>query len=101
LINSVASKAGRTFSPRCRGPAALSVAHVCCRNALAIDPAHANTLDLMGLLAIETDRCDHAVDWLAPLIGEACEGDCTIQLRPELWFAAGPDFSAIGHFEQW
>jgi tetratricopeptide (TPR) repeat protein len=43
-------------------------AQMCCQDALALDATHADTLYLMGLLAIETDHCDHAVDWLARAI---------------------------------
>jgi tetratricopeptide (TPR) repeat protein len=48
-------------------------AQMCCQDALAIDPAHADILYLIGLLAIETDHCDHAVDWLARAIGQAAK----------------------------
>jgi hypothetical protein len=41
----------------------LLEAQVCCRDALAIEPAHADTLYLLGLLAIEADHSDHAVGY--------------------------------------
>ena len=53
----------------------LLEAQLCCANALATDPAHADTLYLMGLLAIEADQCDHAVDWLARAIGRAAKAE--------------------------
>jgi Tfp pilus assembly protein PilF len=42
----------------------LLEAQVCCKDALSTDPAHADSLYLMGLLAIEAGHCDHAVDRL-------------------------------------
>jgi len=48
-------------------------AQVCCQNALAIDPAHADTLYLTGLLAIETNRHQDAVDWLARAISQTAK----------------------------
>ena len=53
----------------------LLEAQVCCQDALAIDAAYADILYLMGLLAIATDHCDHAVDWLARAIGEAAKAE--------------------------
>jgi Flp pilus assembly protein TadD len=33
-----------------------------------MDPEHADTLHLMGLLSLHANQCDHAVDWLARAI---------------------------------
>ncbi|WP_363331193.1 tetratricopeptide repeat protein [Bradyrhizobium sp.] len=43
-------------------------AQICCQQALAIDAEHADTLHLMGLLALHTRQYDHAVAWLARAI---------------------------------
>ncbi|MGJ4944236.1 tetratricopeptide repeat protein [Bradyrhizobium sp. HKCCYLS1011] len=46
-------------------------AQLCCQRALALDPGHADTLHLMGLLCIQTGQFDHAVEWLAGAIRRA------------------------------
>ena len=43
-------------------------AQLCCQQALAIDPAHADTLHLMGLISIQARQGDHAVEWLSRAI---------------------------------
>jgi tetratricopeptide (TPR) repeat protein len=43
-------------------------AQVCCKQALAIDPNHAGTLHLMGLLSLQAEQYDHAAEWLARAI---------------------------------
>jgi tetratricopeptide (TPR) repeat protein len=43
-------------------------AQLCCQQALAIDPAHADTLHLMGLLSLQAKQHDHAVEWLSRAI---------------------------------
>jgi len=50
-------------------------AQICCQKALAIDPAYADALYLMGLLALEAGHHDHAVDWLASAIAQAVRGE--------------------------
>lgn len=42
--------------------------HLCCQQALALDPEHADTLHLMGLLCVRTKLLDHAVEWLSRAI---------------------------------
>jgi tetratricopeptide (TPR) repeat protein len=41
---------------------------LCCQQALARDPGHADTLHLMGLLCIDTRQFDHAVEWTSRAI---------------------------------
>lgn len=41
---------------------------LCCQQALARDPEHADTLHLLGLLCIRTKQLDHAVEWLCRAI---------------------------------
>jgi tetratricopeptide (TPR) repeat protein len=43
-------------------------AQICCRQALAIDADHADTLHLMGLLSLQGGQHDHAVEWLTRAI---------------------------------
>src|SRR6185312_7434534 len=40
-------------------------AEVCCRQALAADPNHAETMHLMGLLSLRADQVVHAIEWFA------------------------------------
>jgi len=43
-------------------------AQLCCEQSLAIDPAHADTLHLMGLLCIDAQQHDHAIEWISRAI---------------------------------
>jgi tetratricopeptide (TPR) repeat protein len=43
-------------------------AQTCCQKALAIDPSHADTLHLMGLLSLEAGQADHAGEWISRAI---------------------------------
>jgi tetratricopeptide (TPR) repeat protein len=43
-------------------------AQICCQQALAIDPDHANSLHLMGLLSFRQGLFDLAVEWMARAI---------------------------------
>ena len=43
-------------------------AQLCCRQALAADPDHPDTLHLMGLLSLRARQYDHAVEWIARAI---------------------------------
>ena len=40
-------------------------AQLCCQQALAIDPDHADTLHLMGLLSLDAQQYDHALEWIS------------------------------------
>jgi tetratricopeptide (TPR) repeat protein len=40
-------------------------AQLCCHEALAIDPAFADAMHLMGLLSLRVGQADHAVEWFA------------------------------------
>jgi tetratricopeptide (TPR) repeat protein len=46
-------------------------AQICCRQALAIDAEHADTLQLMGLLSLQARQYDHAVEWLSRAIRQS------------------------------
>jgi tetratricopeptide (TPR) repeat protein/ADP-heptose:LPS heptosyltransferase len=39
-----------------------------CEQALAADPAHADSLHLMGLLSLQSQQYDHAVEWISRAI---------------------------------
>ncbi|HEY3677530.1 MAG TPA: tetratricopeptide repeat protein, partial [Bradyrhizobium sp.] len=43
-------------------------AQLCCQQSLAIDPGHSDTLHLMGLLCLDANQHDHAVEWIARAI---------------------------------
>src|SRR6516165_8938835 len=43
-------------------------AQLCCREALAIDPHHADTMHLMGLLSLQAAQYDLALEWLSRAI---------------------------------
>ena len=43
-------------------------AQLACQQALAIDAGHADSLHLMGLLLLQTQQYDHAVEWLSRAI---------------------------------
>jgi tetratricopeptide (TPR) repeat protein len=98
-------------------------AQLCCRQALAADPHHADSLHLMGLLALQARQYDHAIEWIARanqhdvnadyllslgtaleqqgLHGEAFKAfDQAVQLKPndaESWASRG---SALTRLEQ-
>jgi tetratricopeptide (TPR) repeat protein len=43
-------------------------AQLCCQQALALDPNHADTLHLMGLLFLHAKQYDHALEWITRAI---------------------------------
>src|ERR1700761_2300636 len=43
-------------------------AQTCCEQALAIDPDHAATLYLLGLVSLDAGQYDHAIAWLSRAI---------------------------------
>jgi tetratricopeptide (TPR) repeat protein len=70
----------------------LMDAQVCCQQALAIDPVHADSFFLMGLLAVEAGNYDHAVSWFARAIGEA--------VKSEYLFALGTALQRLRRFDE-
>jgi tetratricopeptide (TPR) repeat protein len=46
-------------------------AQLCCRQALAIDAAHADSLQLMGLVSLHAGQFDHAIEWLSRAIRQS------------------------------
>src|SRR5258708_7269786 len=79
--DSTSSGAGTVKEGRASTPAAIheaGLAHMqggrsrdarlCCQQALAADPNHADTLHLMGLLFLHAKQYDHSVEWIAHAI---------------------------------
>jgi tetratricopeptide (TPR) repeat protein len=101
-------------------------AQICCRQALAAQADHADTLHLMGLLSLHTRQYDHAVEWIARAIRQdpkpnylASLGatlqqqqryeealkvfDKAVQLKPadaELWRQLGDILVQLARFDQ-
>jgi tetratricopeptide (TPR) repeat protein len=101
-------------------------AQLCCQQALATDPHHADSLHLMGLIALHAKQYEHALEWIARAIGQdpkpnylaslattlqqqgrreealkAC--DKSIQLKPddaELWKLMGNILLELGRYDQ-
>ena len=61
-------------------------AQICCQQALALDPDHADTLHLMGLLSIQTQQYDHAVEWIARAIRQNPKPEYLVSLGRTLQF---------------
>ena len=55
-------------------------AQVCCQQALTIDPVHADSLFLMGLLAVEAGNGDLAVNWFARALGQSVKVEYLVAL---------------------
>jgi tetratricopeptide (TPR) repeat protein len=97
-------------------------AHLCCQQALAIDPNHVDSLHLTGLLCLQARQYDHAIEWIARAnrqdlktdyllsLGTALEQqglrpeafrafDRAVQLKPEdaeLWAKHGNALANLG-----
>ena len=59
-------------------------AQLCCQQALAIDPNHADTLHLIGLLSFHAKQYDHAVEWISRAIRQEPKTDYLISLGTTL-----------------
>jgi tetratricopeptide (TPR) repeat protein len=46
-----------------------------CKKALAIDPNYADALHLMGLLSLESNHVDHALEWIASAIRQSPQAE--------------------------
>jgi tetratricopeptide (TPR) repeat protein len=46
-------------------------AQICCQQALATDPNHADSLNLMGMLSLHAKQYDHAIEWAARALQQA------------------------------
>ena len=61
-------------------------AQVCCKDALALKPEHADTLHLIGLLSFHSKQYDHAVDWIARALRQTPKPEYLISLGNALQF---------------
>jgi len=59
-------------------------AQLSCQQALAVDPNHADTLHLMGLLAFQAKQHDHAVEWISRAIRQEPKTDYLTNLGSTL-----------------
>jgi tetratricopeptide (TPR) repeat protein len=59
-------------------------AQFCCQQALALDPGHADTMHLIGLLALRAGDHDHAVAWISRAIRQAPKTDYLTNLGTAL-----------------
>jgi tetratricopeptide (TPR) repeat protein len=101
-------------------------AQLCCRNALAADPNHRDSLHLMGMLCLQARQYDHAIEWIARAnqqdvksdyllsLGTALEQqglyqealgafDRGVQIKPddaELWASRGTTLSHLGRLDE-
>jgi tetratricopeptide (TPR) repeat protein len=67
-------------------------AQMCCEQALAIDPHHAESLHLLGLLALHATQYDHAVEWISRAIAQ--------DPRPEYLFSLGTALRHLRRYEE-
>ena len=66
-------------------------AQVCCQKALEIDSSHAASLHLMGLLSLQAEQCDIAVEWISRAIDR--------EPRPEYFYSLGRTLNQQGRHE--
>jgi tetratricopeptide (TPR) repeat protein len=59
-------------------------AQLCCQQALAMDPNHAEALHLMGLLSFHAKQYDHAVEWISRAIRQEPKTDYLTNLGATL-----------------
>jgi tetratricopeptide (TPR) repeat protein len=67
-------------------------AQLCCQQVLALDPNHADTLHLMGLLSVHAGQYDHAVEWISRAIRQ--------QPRPDYLSSLGETLQRQGRHEE-
>jgi tetratricopeptide (TPR) repeat protein len=66
-------------------------AQLCCEHALAADPSHSDSLQLMGLVALQSGQFDHAIEWLSRAIRQ--------DARPEYLSILGIALKQIGRLD--
>jgi tetratricopeptide (TPR) repeat protein len=66
-------------------------AQLCCQQALTIDPNHAETLHLLGQLALDAGQTDHALEWFTRAIRQ--------DPRPEFLASLGHGLQRQGRHE--
>lgn len=67
-------------------------AQLCCEEALAREPSHADSLQLMGLIALQTSQIDHAVEWLSRAV--------RVDPKPEYLCALGFALKHAGRLDE-
>jgi tetratricopeptide (TPR) repeat protein len=66
-------------------------AQMCCEKALALDPAHADTLHLTGRICLHAGQYDHAAEWIARAIRQ--------ELKAEYLTNLGAALTGLGRHE--
>jgi tetratricopeptide (TPR) repeat protein len=61
-------------------------AQMCCQQALALDPDHAGAQHLMGLLSIQSQQYDHAIEWISRAIRRDARPEYLMSLGAALQF---------------
>jgi cytochrome c-type biogenesis protein CcmH/NrfG len=67
-------------------------AQLCCQQALAMDPHHADTMHLMGLISLHANHHDLAVEWISRAI--------TLEPKPEYLTSLGTTLLNQGRGEE-
>src|ERR1700722_4884974 len=67
-------------------------AQLCCQQALASDPGHADALHLMGLLSLQAKQYDHALEWITRAIQK--------DAKPEYLASLGTALQKQGRHEE-
>ena len=67
-------------------------AQICCQQALAADSDHADSLHLMGLLSLQAQQYDHAVEWISRAIRQ--------DPKPEYLSSLGKTLQQHGRYEE-
>lgn len=67
-------------------------AQLCCQQALATDPDHADALHLMGLLQLAAGQHDHALEWIAKAIRR--------DIKPEYLVSLGRTLRQLRRYEE-
>ena len=75
-------------------------AQLCCQQALAIDPDHADTLHLMGLLSLDAKQYDHALEWISRAVERAPDNAELWKDRGNVLVELKRPADAVQNFEQ-
>ena len=67
-------------------------AQICCKEALALKPEHADTLHLIGLLSLHAKQYDHAVEWIAAALQQSP--------KPEYLLSLGNALQLLGRLDE-
>lgn len=74
-------------------------AQVCCQQALTIDANHADTLHLLGMLSLQTEQYDAAVEWITRAIRQAPKPDLLTDLG-NILLKQGRNTEAVDVFDK-